>query len=76
MHKLVFHHSAVCKESTSIHYVSRLKAPVKISQNLIDTELSIAAGYVRYGGSDYNEGSAILVFDPKAKTLSGAQGLP
>lgn len=53
-----------------------LKAPVKISQNLIPTELNIVAGYVESGGSDHNEGSAILVFDPKAKTLSGAQGLP
>ena len=56
--------------------VSRLNAPVSVSKNLIHTDLSIAAGYVRYEGSDYNEGSAILVYDPKAKTLSGAQSLP
>ena len=38
-------------------------------------ELSIAAGYVRYGEFAYNEGSAILVSGVKPKTLSGAQGL-
>ena len=73
-----------CASSASItlasvnipHLLRQVKAPVERSQNLLPTELSIVAGYVRDGGGDYDEGSAILVFDPKAKTLSGAQGLP
>ena len=56
--------------------VCRLKAPVNVPQNIVYTELVIAAGYVRYGGNDCGEDSAILVFDPQAKTPSGAQGPP
>lgn len=66
LRSFIIHHSSC---------VNRLQAPWHVSQNLVRTELSIAAGYVRYGGLNYSEGSAILVSGPKPKTLSGAQGL-